>query len=142
MDMMAGTRFNVTRGQILARGLVGCCPNCGNRSLFPDHSLRIREACPVCELVFDPGGGFWLGPWAINYYVSAVVIVCPLIVLGVREVIPMTAAIVLAVVLGAFVMPLAFYRLSWGWWLGIYYCFFPHRLPENFAHSGFGAGSA
>jgi uncharacterized protein (DUF983 family) len=136
MQITAGIRQNVPRAQIIERGLVGRCPNCGNRSLFAPRSLRIREACPICELVFDPGGGFWLGPLVINYCTSVFVVVCPLIVLGVREIIPLRLAIALAVLVGGVAVPLLLYRLSWSWWLMIYFFFFPHRLPENFAHGG------
>jgi uncharacterized protein (DUF983 family) len=134
MELTADTRLNVTRVQIIERGLVGRCPNCGNRSLFPPKSLRIREACPACDLVFDPGGGFWLAPWIINYCVSVICVVSPIVVLGVREILSLPVAIALAVILGGFAVPLLLYRLSWSWWLMVYYFFFPHRLPENFAN--------
>jgi hypothetical protein len=32
---------------------------------------------------------------------------------------------------GSFVIPVLLYRLSWGWWLTLYYCFLPDNLPAN-----------
>lgn len=90
----------------------------------------------MCELKFDPGGGFWLGPWVINYTVTAACFVSPMLVLGVRGVLPLKLAIVLAVVLGGFGIPLLLYRCSWSWWLMIYFFFFPHKLPANGAGIG------
>ncbi len=90
----------------------------------------------MCELKFDPGGGFWLGPWAINYVVCVVFIVVPLLVLGVSGVLPMKLAIGLAIALGGFGVPLLLYRTSWSWWLMIYFFFFPYRLPANWAGPG------
>lgn len=121
----------VPRGEILARGLSGRCPNCGHDSLFPDDALRIREACPVCGLVFDPGGGFWLGPWVINFTITAFAVVLPLILLGVRGMIPFSLAAILAVLVGVVLLPWLLYRRSWSWWLTLYFYFLPHKLPAN-----------
>ena len=32
---------------------------------------------------------------------------------------------------GALGLPLLLYRLSWGWWLMLYYFFLPDNLPAN-----------
>ena len=136
MGSTAGHHLRVTRSDVISRGLGNRCPNCGNHSLFPPRSLRIREVCPVCELKFDPGGGFWLGPWVINYTLTAVLFVSPLLLLGVRDVLPVQLAIGLAVVLGGFGIPLLLYRSSWSWWLMIYFFFSPYRLPGNWAGPG------
>jgi len=136
MEATAEHHLRVTRSQIIARGFSNRCPNCSNHSLFPPRSLRIREVCPVCELKFDPGGGFWLGPLVINYTVTALLFVSPLLVLGVRGVLPLNLAIGLAIVLGGFGIPLLLYRTSWSWWLMLYFFFFPYRLPANWAGPG------
>lgn len=136
MEAAVGHRWRIPRSEIVARGLANRCPNCGNHSLFPPRSLRIHPVCPVCELEFDPGGGFWLGPWVINYTVTVVAFVSPLLVLGVRDVVPLKLAIGLAVALGGFGIPLLLYRASWSWWLMIYFFFFPYRLPANWTGPG------
>jgi uncharacterized protein (DUF983 family) len=111
------------------------CPNCGNRALFPSGSLRIHPVCPVCGMTFDPGAGYWLGPWVINYTVTVACVVAPVLLLGVRDVIPLGLAIGLAVV-GGLLIPLLLYRRSWSWWLMIYFFFFPDKLPANGAGTG------
>lgn len=116
---------------MLKRGLVGRCPNCANRSLFAPKSLRVRECCPICELPFNPGGGFWLGPLVINYAISAFGFVIPILLLGLQGVLPLGVAVVLAVSLGCLGLPLLLYRRSWAWWLMIYYSLLPHELPAN-----------
>lgn len=136
MEVAAGHHLRVTRSQIIARGLANRCPNCGNHSLFPPRSLRIREVCPVCELKFDPGGGFRLGPWVINYTITVIGFVVPLLVVGSEGLMPLPLAVGLAVVLGGFGIPLLLYRSSWSWWLMIYFVFFPYRLPGNWPGPG------
>lgn len=125
----------VTTSEILRRGLTQRCPNCGERSLFPPRSLRIHRRCPVCDVSLDRGEGFFLGPWVINYTVAVFGFVLPAIVLGAREVIPWSVALVLGVI-GGVVLPALLYRRTWSWWLMIYFCFLPHRLPANGGLSG------
>ena len=122
--------MNVTRWQIIQRGLQCRCPNCGNHSLFPPKSLRIRERCPVCETLFHRGPGFFLGPLVINYTIAVFVFVLPAIVAGVRGVIPWVVALVLAG-LGCVVIPALLYRYTWSWWLMLYFFFLPDHLPAN-----------
>lgn len=86
-------------------------------------------------MTLDPGGGFWLGPWVINYTVAAVCFVSPILVLGIRDVLPLKLAIALAVT-GGLVIPLLLYRRSWSWWLMLYFFLFPYKLPANGAGTG------
>lgn len=106
------------------------CPNCGNRTLFPPKSLRIRQRCPVCETAFDRGPGFFLGPLVINYTLCVFVFVLPAIVAGVAGAIPWIAAFVLAGI-GCTVLPTLLYRYTWSWWLMGYFYFLPDSLPAN-----------
>jgi uncharacterized protein (DUF983 family) len=135
MDATAGSQLRVTRSQIISRGFANRCPNCSNRSLFPPGSLRIRAECPVCEMTFDPGGGFWLGPLVINYTLTVVVFVSPLLLLGVRDVLPLSVAVGLAIA-GGLLIPVLLYRRSWSWWLMIYFFLSPEKLPANGAGIG------
>lgn len=127
--------MHVTRRHIVTRGLENRCPNCGEHSLFPARSLRVHNVCPVCGMTLNQGAGFWLGPWVINYTITAVCFVVPVILLGVTSVISLTLAVWLAV-LGGFGVPVLLYRPSWSWWLMIYFFFFPDKLPANGAGTG------
>jgi uncharacterized protein (DUF983 family) len=122
--------MNVTRLQILRRGLSQRCPNCGERALFPPRSLRIHPRCPHCGVSLDRGEGFFLGPWVLNYTVSVFLFVLPAIVLGTAGLLPWPLAIALAV-FGCLVLPVLLYRRTWSWWLMIYFYFVPERLPAN-----------
>ena len=120
----------VTKRQIIARGLSQRCPNCGQPTLFPPRSLRIRRRCPQCGTGFDRGDGFFLGPWVLNYTVAVFLFVLPAIVAGARGLIPWSAALVLAAI-GCTVLPALLYRSSWSWWLLLYFYFLPQSLPAN-----------
>jgi uncharacterized protein (DUF983 family) len=131
MDAKVGRQLKVSRTGAFSRGIAVRCPNCGEHSLFAPRALQIHERCPACGTVFDAGGGVWLGPLVINYTLAAICFVLPVIILGVRGVLPLTLAIVLAVVVGGFVLPFALYRWSWGCWLAIYFFFAPEKLLAN-----------
>jgi hypothetical protein len=125
--------MNVTRAQIVVRGLTNCCPNCGAHSLFQRGTwFRLNPRCPECGFEFERGNdeGFFLGSMSLNYGVTLVGYLTPVALLAFFKVIGVTTAIVLAIV-GAVVFPMLFYRASRSWWLMNYYFFFPHHLPAN-----------
>ncbi len=117
--------------QIVARGLTNRCPNCGGKTLFQEGTLfRVNKACPKCGLPIDRDDGFFLGSMSINYGVTVVVFLVPIMVLAYNGVIGSTAAIVLGVAVAGLV-PALFYRSSRSWWLMNYYFVLPHHLPAN-----------
>jgi uncharacterized protein (DUF983 family) len=123
--------MKVTRTQVLTRGLAGHCPNCGYPSLFvPGRLFTVNETCPNCGLRIDRGDGLFLGPFVLNYAVTAFGVVIPVILLHVWGVLGARATLILCCI-GAFLVPVALYRLSWGWWLALYYYFLPDNLPAN-----------
>jgi uncharacterized protein (DUF983 family) len=125
--------MNVTRAQIVQRGLTNRCPNCGARSLFkPGTLFQINQTCPACGFKFERNNdeGFFLGSMSLNYGVTLICFLLPVMLLAFFKVIGTTTAIVLAAV-GAILFPALFYRSSRSWWLMNYYFFFPHHLPAN-----------
>lgn len=120
----------VNKRLIVSRGLSNRCPNCGQKTLFPKGSLRIRRRCPECGTGFDRGEGFFLGPWVLNYTIAVFAFVLPAIVAGTVGLISWTAALVLAA-LSCTVVPIALYRPTWSWWLMLYFYFLPWSLPAN-----------
>ena len=125
--------MKVTRGQILVRGLTHRCPNCGERTLFkPGTLFQLNKVCPACGFRFerDNDEGFFLGSMSLNYGVTLVGFLTPVMLLAFFKVIPVRAAIIAACV-GAIVFPALFYRSSRSWWLMNYYIFLPHHLPAN-----------
>lgn len=125
--------MKVSRGQILARGLTNCCPNCGSRTLFkPGTFFQLNRFCPACDFRFerDHDEGFFLGSMSLNYGVTLVGFLLPVMLLAYFKVMSTRTAIILAGV-GALLFPALFYRSSRSWWLMNYYFFLPHHLPAN-----------
>lgn len=125
--------MHVSRVQIVTRGLTHCCPNCGARTLFKSGSLfQINSQCPSCDFVFERNNdeGFFLGSMSLNYGVTIVGFLLPVMLLAYFDVIGTWPAIIIAGI-GAIVFPAVFYRSSRSWWLMNYYFFFPHHLPAN-----------
>jgi len=128
---MNWVQMKVTRGQIVARGLLNACPNCGARTLFSSGTLfRVNKECPNCRLRFERDEGFFLGSMSLNYGVTLVVFLLPVLGLYLAGVLSGVTAAVLAGV-GAVVFPMLFYRSSRSWWLMSYYFFLPQHLPAN-----------
>jgi len=90
----------------------------------------VNESCPNCGLRIEKGDGAFLGPFVINYGVTAFGVIIPLILLYVLGRIGAAVALPLCFV-GALLVPILLYRLSWGWWLMLYYLFLPESLPAN-----------
>jgi len=125
--------MKVTRVQIVARGLTHRCPNCGAHTLFKEGTLfQLNKTCPACGFRFerDNDEGFFLGSMSLNYGVTLVGFLLPVMLLAFIKVIPVTTAVVIAVI-GAVAFPALFYRSSRSWWLMNYYLFLPHHLPAN-----------
>jgi uncharacterized protein (DUF983 family) len=121
----------VTRAQVIARGLACRCPNCGQRTLFQEGRLfKVNEACPSCGLRIEKGDGAFLGPFVMNYGVTAFGVVIPVIGLYILGKLGAVATLSLCFV-ASLAVPLLLYRLSWGWWLMLYYFFLPDNLPAN-----------
>ena len=121
----------IGRWQIVSRGLGNRCPNCGGRTLFKEGSwFEMNKACPSCGLQFERDEGFFIGSMSINYGVTLVVFLTPVMLLTYRGRLGSTAAVVLAGI-GAIGFPLLFYRSSRSWWLMQYYALFPRHLPAN-----------
>jgi predicted RNA-binding Zn-ribbon protein involved in translation (DUF1610 family) len=123
--------MKVTRLQVLGRGLRNRCPNCGGATLFRKGSLfEVNKSCPSCGLVFERDEGFFIGSMSLNYGVTLVCFLTPVLILAYKGVIGTTAAVVLSGI-GAIGFPMAFYRSSRSWWLMQYYLLLPRHLPAN-----------
>ena len=123
--------MKVTKGQIFNRGITHCCPNCGAKKLFQaDAFFALNPECPDCGLKIERDEGFFLGSMSLNYAVTTVGFLFPVLILYlVGALSGMVAAVTAGV--GALGFPVLFYRSSRSWWLMSYYFFLPHHLPAN-----------
>jgi len=129
--LTTATAVNVSRQQILIRGLTNRCPNCGGKTLFKKGSLfEMNKECPVCRMRIEREEGFFLGALTLSYAVTLFCYMLPLAILSHRGLFGWTATIVLAGI-GAIGIPILLYRPSRSWWLGFYYFFLPAHLPAN-----------
>jgi len=132
--------MKVTRLQVVSRGLRNRCPNCGGSTLFVKGKwFELNKACPACGLQFERDEGFFIGSMSLNYGVTLVCFVTPVIILAYEGAIGTTTATVLAGA-GAMGFPILFYRSSRSWWLMQYYLLFPLHLPANKETGLSGAG--
>lgn len=123
--------MQVTRGQIFRRGVSHCCPNCGAHRLFkPGTLFSVNRECPECGLKLERDEGGFLGALSLNYGVTLVCYLLPVLLLYLGHVLSGRTAAILAGV-GAVVFPALFYRTSRSLWLMNYYLVLPHHLPAN-----------
>jgi uncharacterized protein (DUF983 family) len=125
--------MKVSRVLIVTRGLTNCCTNCGARTLFvPGSFFKVNRECSACGFVIERANdeGFYLGSASLNFGMTIVLYLVPVMLLAFYHVIGATLAMVLAGV-GAIGFPVLFYRSSRSWWLMNYYLLFPHHLPAN-----------
>ena len=125
--------MKVTRVQIVARGFTNRCTNCGARTLFKEGSFfQVNKQCSACGFVIERNNdeGFYLGSASLNFGMTIMLYLLPVMLLAFYKVIGTTLAIVLAGI-GALGFPILFYRSSRSWWLMNYYILFPHHLPAN-----------
>jgi uncharacterized protein (DUF983 family) len=123
----------VSRLQIVARGFTVRCPNCGSHTLFKaGKPFEVNKTCPACGFRIERNNdeGFFLGSLSLNYGVTLVGFLLPVLLLAYYHVIGVTTATVLAIV-GAIGVPILLYRPSRSWWLMNYYFFLPQHLPAN-----------
>ncbi len=123
--------MKVTRGQIIQRGLTNRCPNCGGRTLFKTgQPFRINPRCTTCDLQLERDEGSFLGAMSLNYGVTLICFLTPVLLAYLAGAISGLVAAILAGV-GAIGVPILFYRSSRSWWLMNYYLVLPHHLPAN-----------
>jgi uncharacterized protein (DUF983 family) len=116
---------------VLANGIMGRCPNCGQRTLFErGRPFKVNGACPSCGLRIETGDGAFLGPFVINYGVTVFGVIIPVVALYAAGKLGADATLAIALIVGL-VVPLLLYRLSWAWWTMLYYFFLPDNLPAN-----------
>ncbi|MGZ0706739.1 DUF983 domain-containing protein [Coraliomargarita sp. W4R53] len=119
----------VRHSDIVRRGLLCQCPNCGQAKIFRSF-LKINHRCPYCGMTLERGDGYYLGPLCINYGIVAFFFVAPLLLAGFAGWMPAKLSLVIALS-GALLLPLFIYRICWSLWLMTYYFCLPDELHAN-----------
>ena len=76
--------MKVTRAHIIARGLTNRCPNCGGRTIFvPGQYFKVNPQCPACGFTIERNNdeGFYLGSASLNYGMTIVLCLVPIMLL-------------------------------------------------------------
>jgi uncharacterized protein (DUF983 family) len=118
--------------KIFGRGLLGRCPNCGQRHIFR-RWLQMVDRCPNCGLFYEREEGYWTGAIAINTIVTELIFAIVLVV-GVVWTwpdIPIKPILIIAVVLNG-TFPLFFYPYSKTIWVALDLVL--HPLEERELH--------
>jgi uncharacterized protein (DUF983 family) len=118
-----------SRETCLLRGIRGCCPRCGSKSVFKSR-YRLHDRCPACGLPLEHEDGWSLGAIPLNYAITCVFWVLPVGLIFLFGWIPIKAALILAG-LGALILPFLTYRFSKALWIGIYYAVLPHETDPD-----------
>lgn len=121
--------MSVTRLDVFRRGVVGCCPNCGHRTLLQSW-FRLHSACQTCAMPLAKSSGFYSGTTSIGYVASLLFIITPLCFLVISKVVSVAQAILLGMG-GTFLFMLGLYPLMLCWMVMAYYVALPEELPAN-----------
>lgn len=103
--------------RIIIRGVRLKCPACGETALY-QSIFKMHDHCSSCGLVFEREQGYFVGSIYLNVIATeAVILLVYLFSLFVLS--PASDLIYLILFALAMVLPLIFYRFSWGLWLSI-----------------------
>ena len=121
--------MTVTRGQILRRGLLCACPNCGQHGLMRSW-FRLRPACSGCGMDLSKSDGFYTGTTSIGYVASIICVLIPVCLLVVRKVLPVWAGVLLGIG-GSLGFVVLLYPAMLCWMVMAYHMALPGELPAN-----------
>ena len=124
----SGQRPGVTRRDIIVRGILHRCPNCGANGVFRGL-FTTNKRCTNCGFLVEREDGFFLGAMALNYAAAAFPLVI-IFVLVFMDRISVPLAMTVAIAWGVLV-PVLFYRTSKSLWMMLVYLVIPQRLPAN-----------
>lgn len=120
--------MSVTRKDILIRGLLQRCPNCGGKTVFRGL-FKTNERCARCGFLILREEGFFLGAMALNYAAGAFPLVVLFMLVFMEKI---SVPLAMGLLIGwSILVPVLFYRTSRALWLMLVYLCVPHLLPAN-----------
>lgn len=126
---MEEAEFKVTRGDIIARGLLCRCPNCGQRGLLASW-FRLGKACAACGMDLARSSSVASGTTSIGYVASIIFVIIPVCFLVVLKLVTVRVGILLGT-LGSLGFIVLIYPAMLCWVVSAYYLVLPAELPAN-----------
>jgi uncharacterized protein (DUF983 family) len=126
--------LKVTRGDIIARGLLCRCPNCGRRGLLASW-FRLGKACRSCGMDLARSAGLYSGTTSIGYVAAIVFVLIPICFLVAFKVLSVTAGVLLGI-FGSFGFIVLIYPVMLCWMVMAYHVAMPEELPVNGGREG------
>jgi uncharacterized protein (DUF983 family) len=127
---MAEPALKITRGDIIARGILCYCPNCGQRGLLKSW-FRLNDGCAQgCGLDLAKSAGVYSGTTSIGYVASIIFVIIPICFLVAFKVLSVTAGVLLSI-LGSLGFIVLIYPVMLCWMVMAYHVALPEELPAN-----------
>ena len=131
---MSDAKLKITRGDIIARGVLCYCPNCGKRGLLASW-FRLGKACRSCGMDLARSAGIYSGTTSIGYVASIVFVIVPVCFLVVFKVLSVTAGVLLGI-FGSFGFIVLIYPVMLCWMVMAYHVAMPGELPAKGGREG------
>ncbi len=113
----------------LRRTLLNRCPRCGKGSVLKNLFHRFDE-CSECKLGYSREDGFFIGGIPISYGLICLLWIIPLLIAWSLDWLARDWFLGLCFG-GAFALPILSYRYCQCLWLGLYFVFAEHEMPEE-----------
>jgi len=126
---MEEPELKINRGEIISRGLVCRCPNCGEYGLLQSW-FHLRKVCRSCQMDLTRSAGFYSGTTSIGYVASIIFIILPVIFLVINQTLSVRAGILLSI-FGSMSFIILIYPLMLCWMVMVYHVALPGELPAN-----------
>jgi len=127
---MAEPALKITRGDIIARGILCYCPNCGQRGLLKSW-FRLNDACAQgCGLDLAKSAGVYSGTTSIGYVAAIIFVIIPTCFLVVFKLLTVGQGVALGI-LGSLGFIVLIYPVMLCWMVMAYHLALPEELPAN-----------
>ena len=131
---MSDAKLKITRGDIIARGVLCYCPNCGKRGLLASW-FRLGKACRSCGMDLARSAGIYSGTTSIGYVAAILFVIIPIIFLVALKVLSVKAGVLLGI-FGTFSFIVLIYPVMLCWMVMAYHVALPGELPVNGGREG------
>jgi uncharacterized protein (DUF983 family) len=121
--------LKITRGDIIARGVLCHCPNCGKRGLLASW-FRLNKACHACGMDLARSPGLYSGTTSIGYVAAIIFVIIPVSFLVVFKVLSVATGVLLGI-FGSFGFIVLIYPVMLCWMVMAYHVAMPGELPGN-----------